>query len=131
MIGTGIGMLISGLASGGAGVFGAHAQTSAAQSAAKLNVDSANHAADLESTANAQALQFQKDREIERQKEFDRAQQQNYDIYQNETAYTRSQNAAQTARRAPFVNAGTGALGQLLTPINQNRPSGTVGGLLQ
>lgn len=122
--------LITAAASTGAGIDANHASNSAANRAAGVQSNTANHAADIESKSAADALQFQREQEAERQKEWQSTQDRNYGIYQDETNYGRAQTAQRYANLAPYRNLGTGAIAQLMQPINQRPAPGSVAALM-
>jgi hypothetical protein len=101
-----VGMAIAGIASAGAGVYGANKQASAANRSAALQTAAANHAADLETQAAERSLAFQ---------------QQQADLTQRNYLDTRNFNrqvyADQQARLAPYRQFGQGAITQLGLPI--------------
>lgn len=92
-IGVGMGMLLAGLASGGAAVYGANR-------ASRAN----DRAAEISDAANQEALAFERDREARRQAEWDRT------MDEEERRWY-----AEQERLAPYRAASTGALSQLVS----------------
>lgn len=109
--------LIVGAASAGASVYASKKNASTGERAARYQTDAANHAADLESIASQQQLDFVKQQEAQRQKEWQATQDRNYSIYQDETRRDDDRYNAQVARREPFRQFGVGAIAQLGQPI--------------
>lgn len=128
-IGVGTAMVIAGGASAGASAYGAHKQASSANKSARLQTDAANQAAVLTSADTDKALQFQRDAEAERQREWKATQDRNYQIYQTEQAQTLGELAARRGRVAPFAQAGYGALRQMAQPIPGVPQGGTLADL--
>lgn len=94
-IGIGLGMLISGLASGGAAVYGAQKMSSASNKAAKLQTDAATRAAEIQDKANREAMDYAKQVEAQHQKNFETTQALNLDQYNQ-----------REARVTPYRNLG-------------------------
>lgn len=92
-IGVGMGMLLAGLASGGAAVYGANRASRASAEAAEVS-----------DAANREALEFERDREARRQAEWDRT------MDEEERRWY-----AEQERLAPYRAASTGALSQLVS----------------
>lgn len=95
MIGTGIAMLVAGLASAGGSVYGAAKQGSAANKAAQLTTASNDRASAVAAKANADALAYAKQNEATRRQEFQQTQDRNYAQYM-----------ARDAQLSPFREAG-------------------------
>lgn len=113
MIGTGMGLLIGGLAAGGASAYGAHRASKANEKAAEIS-----------DKANTEALAFEREKEATRKAEWDRM------MAEEEARWD-----AEQERLAPYRAASEGALAQLVslaglpaytpTPVekpNFNRP---------
>lgn len=100
-------------ASGGAAAataYGAHRTSDAAEEGARLQSRSADKAAGVETKDSVAQLDFLKTQDARQNAQ-----------YLEEQQYARQQEAARLARLAPFRQTGLAALGQLMTPINQNR----------
>lgn len=108
MIGTGIGLLIAGLAGGGGAVYGAKKQSSAATKAAQVQTTSANTAAEIQAQSAKEALDYAKGVEATRRTEWQSTQNLNYDQYRQ-----------QQDRLDPYRqvgNQGLGILGATMQP---------------
>lgn len=112
-----IASVAAGGAAAGAAVYGSKKSSSAAKSAAQYQTSSANYAADLESKAADRALEFTKQTEAQRLKEWQITQDRNKAIYDQETAREQGRYNDLQARMQPYRNFGAGALGQLSQPI--------------
>lgn len=85
-----------------------------------------NRASALEQQSAAAQLQFLREQEAQRAKEWQATQDRNYGIYQDETQYGRAQIAQRYGDLAPYRNLGTKAIGQLLQPIVQRPAPGSL-----
>ena len=116
MIGTGMGMLLAGLAAGGAQAYGAHRQGQASTRASAATT-----------TANAEALRFEREQAAADQRRFDAEQTAKREQWAADEAFRQNQYRAseedrlfqrmlleqQEARRAPFREASRQALGRV------------------
>lgn len=102
----------------GTGMLGNYMQNRSNRSAAQLQMDAANRAAELEAKSAADILAFQKEQEATRHTEWQTAQDKNAQL-----------EADRLARQEPFRRTGVNSLRQLLNPIAYRSP-GSIGGML-
>lgn len=107
----------SAAASAGASIYASKKNSSAANSAARYQTESANYAADLEAKSAERALAFAKEQEAARQKEWAETQARNKAIYDAEMARDQGRYDDLQSRLAPYRQFGAGSLGQLARPI--------------
>lgn len=100
-IGIGLGTAIAAGISGGAAVTGAVINSKSNNKSAQLQTDAANHAADLQAKATADALAAQKE----------------------EQAYERQQTLAQQQARAPYVALGNSSLASIAGRLGVPAPN--------
>lgn len=115
--GMAIATLIGGTATAGAAAYGAHSNSSAANRSAAYQSQQAKYAADLEAKASADALQFAKEQEAQRQKEWMLTQDRNRAIYDAEVGRDDLRYQTRQNNLAPYRQFGAGSLGQLMRPI--------------
>lgn len=99
--------LAAGGVAAGASIYGARANSAAARAAARYQRDSANYASELEAQAADKALQFAREQEAQRRKEYYKTEERNFQL------------------REPFRQFSLGALAQAGKPIYQ--PGGLAG----
>lgn len=97
---------VSATAGAGAGIYGAHKTSSAANRAADLSVQAADRAATLQAKSAADALSFAKQQEEERKREWEATQARNFGLYKE-----------REAQLQPYRNVGAAAVGQMGRPI--------------
>lgn len=102
---------------GGAATLGkAYMDSRSAKSATKAQVEAANNASAIEAKSAQDALDFAKEQEAARQREWQSAQDRNYGIY-----------LQQRKDLEPYRRLGAGAIGQMARPIPR---SGSLGQMI-
>lgn len=109
--------IIGAVGTGATAAITSRSSSRAAKSAAQYQSNQANYAADLEAKSAAAALEFAKQQELTRAKEFADTQARNKAIYDAETARDQGRYDERRSGLAPFRQFGYGSLGQLARPI--------------
>ena len=117
----------------GANIAGTALSAHSQNSVARQQAAAAERAAQIQAKAEADALAFQREQEAARQREWQQTQDYNAQQYAQEFGYQQQQDALrqqnlqdQIARRAPFRQLGLNAMGQLLQPVTQRVPAGSL-----
>lgn len=101
------------------GLITSRSQTRSADRGLQAELDAQREAAALQSKSAADQLQYLKDVEAERKKEFDASEARNYGIYQDERDYDRNVFNQRQARLSPYRAIGSNALAAFGRPIGQ------------
>jgi ribonuclease HI len=119
---------IAGIAGAGASVYGSKKSSRAAKTAAQYQSNQANYAADLEAKAAAASLEFAKQQEAQRAKEFADTQARNKAIYDAEVTRDQGRYDQRQSGLAPFRQFGYGSLSQMAQPIPRTGSLGSMMG---
>lgn len=103
------------------GIYANRAQTSAARDAADAQTRAANYAADIQGQGAAAQLEFLREQEATRRREFEETQSRNFALAQEEQGYTRGLDARRYENLEPYRRVGVGSLYQLGQPIKNIR----------